>query len=413
MGISRFHHQVRTGPEDRRFESVLENTTQILKSHSLGRFFYNLCSQPKETNLFCTRNSPTPNALHQLFSLVPPLFMKSTPHPPQFQAIFSSSFFVSNTMSKRSVDPTTPSPKPTKSRNVTKSSQLEAQEASQTKTLVADFVSVFTVKKADKEVLHTPLKRLFESLFSMELKDKDGTLSKAVVTEYDLKVCKNKAETAGLSAFSLRVQKNTETQLRGVTMRKKATDAQRKTDAFKRLQIAAVVDLEEADIATLYAQKLHSSSASPTTTKHKKNTNANAKYSWPEMTRKGLRVIKDGANVRQYYCMILETGLTTISTTKTPSMHGHRVEITFHRELAAETSPAGDTTIGVNVPSSLLVDGSQDVKIHVQGGLTSVYVPLMKAVKQGLKVDSNYEVHLLGEAVDEDDEDEEEEAGRS
>ena len=47
------------------------------------------------------------------------------------------------------------------------------------------------------------------------------------------------------------------------------------------------------------------------------------------------------------------------------------------------------------------MDGSQDVKIDVQGGLTSVYVPLMKAIKQSLKVDSNFE---LGEAVDEDDE---------
>ena len=56
------------------------------------------------------------------------------------------------------------------------------------------------------------------------------------MTEYDLKVCKNKAETVGLSAYSLRVQKNTETRLRGITMRKKVTESQRKTEAFNIMQ---------------------------------------------------------------------------------------------------------------------------------------------------------------------------------
>ncbi|KAJ9444679.1 hypothetical protein DIPPA_11069 [Diplonema papillatum] len=300
-------------------------------------------------------------------------------------------------MSKAAPSPTTPSSK----KRRTESAQLAAEESKQVGQCIADFVELYCVKKADKEVLHGPLKVLVGKILGISFGTRNGMISKSISTKFKgMATPKNLAEVGDRDLYAIRRNANTELAFCGIALRSLPTPGARATEAFKRLTQASQINLEECDMTQLYKACANDSmvTKSPSSRGRAAHTQR-----WPEITVLGERVFSEKEErPGRYWCIVIEDGCTIIPDGKEPKLCGNTLEFTFLREMVSRNFAVGEYCGTYEVPPAQAIQHGQEILVEASGGVTQVNIPLANPkVHAGARVvQRSWKTSIKGEAAD-------------
>ncbi|KAJ9435310.1 hypothetical protein DIPPA_13940 [Diplonema papillatum] len=254
-----------------------------------------------------------------------------------------------------------------------KSGDLEPDANAKTDAnIVEDFVELFLMVKEGEEVQHVPLKALVGQLFGLSLSTKNGILGKAIAAKFPaLKALKNQTQTIGSKLYSLRVKMNTDLVFRGVGLRKKLTATAKDSEAYHRLKAATVgdVNLETVDLPSLYKCKTASGAITPAAA-----VTGTRRNKWPDITVLGRKQVREEGVDVTYFCIVIESGCSVVSTVHPPTLTGNRLDFTFLRERPSEHCEAGLYTGSYTLPPDVMIDSVRPLQVRGASGGFATFV---------------------------------------